>query len=59
MDKEKRFGIGILVGSVLLFVLMLGFIYWHYFHEHHADTTTGAAVSYARDYLDNVRADRY
>ena len=41
MNKDKWFSIGYLIGSVILFFVLIGIMAWHYFHDHHEDTRTG------------------
>ena len=41
MNKDKWFSVGYLIGSVILFFVLLGIMAWHYFHDHHEDTRTG------------------
>jgi len=38
MNKEKWFPMGYLIASVFFLFVLLGFIVWHYFHDHHGDT---------------------
>ena len=37
MRKKKWFPITYLIGSVICFVILIGIIAWHYFHDHHGD----------------------
>lgn len=35
MKREKWFPVIYLIASVILFLLLIGSMAWHYFHEHH------------------------
>ncbi len=63
MSKLKWFPVAYLISSVICFILVVGMIAWHYFHEHHGDTRTegqekgalGSGVSYALNQINRER----
>lgn len=48
MNKEKWLSIGLLIGSIVLFFVLIGVMAWHFFHDHHSDTKTGHVFSQAK-----------
>lgn len=44
MNKEKWYSIGYLGLSILFLLIVLGTAAWHFFHDHHDDTSQGSSA---------------
>ena len=51
MSRERWFPVVYLIVSVALFLLLIGAMAWHYFHEHHSHT--GNSIEQHLSHLDN------